>query len=167
MSTHAKLLSSVFDEKVVKLLQSLLLKEEIFYLRDLSRETGVSLATTHRIVQKLLKMGLVVKVTKNKLVYYQIVKTSPIFRELYTIVIGSSVDPISMFKEKVKKGYGDQVNVFIGKDKRKVFVISNHLKPDFLKTTCEEIKRATGIQLEALPVAPAQFKQMRSMGLIE
>ena len=47
------LMSKIFDIKTVKVIEILLKKRGRFYLRDLSRESGVSLATTYRIVQKL------------------------------------------------------------------------------------------------------------------
>ncbi len=167
MNTHAKLLAQVFDEKTVKLLQCLLRKEEIFYLRNLSRESGVSLATTHRIVQRLLKMGLVTKESKDKMVYYQITRSSPIFRELYSMIIGASSNPISLLKKELKEQYGDNANIYTRKDGKQIFVISNEVKPDFLSSISENIQKLTGAKLDILLVTPTQFKQMREMGLVK
>ena len=61
MVERLNLLESVFDKKTVKILEELLNIKNIFYLRDLSKKTGVSLATTYRIIQKLVKLGIVEK----------------------------------------------------------------------------------------------------------
>ncbi len=166
MSTHAKLLSEVFDEKTVKLLQCLLRKEDIFYLRDLSRESGVSLATTHRIVQRLLKMGLVTKEVKDKIIYYQLLKSSPVFRELYSIIIGTTADPVTILKKDLKEQYGGKASIYTRKDGKQIFIISSEVKSDFLNDTCDAIHKVTGVKLNVLLISPNQFKQMRSMGLV-
>lgn len=166
MRTQAKLLAEIFDEKMVRLLQCLLMKEDIFYLRTLSRESGVSLATTHRVVQRLLKMGLVTKEVKDKIRYYRLAKSSPVFRELYSVIIGTSANPIAMLKDNLNEEYGDKASVYTSKNGKQIFVISNNVKPDFLRETCETIQKVTGVKLGALLVSPVQFKQMRVIGLI-
>ncbi len=67
-----QLLATIFDKKTVAILQNLLKKKDEFYLRDLSRESKVSLATTYRIVSKLAELGLVHKNKKEKTTEYKI-----------------------------------------------------------------------------------------------
>ena len=50
LNMKKKLLGTVFDAKTVAVIYALLGKKGRFYLRDLSRESGVSLATAHRII---------------------------------------------------------------------------------------------------------------------
>lgn len=164
MQSHAKLLSEVFDDKIVTILKCLLSKDNIFYLRDLSRETNVSLATTYRIIQRLMRLGLVTKNASNKIVYYQLAKNSEVFKELYQVIIGNSTSPLMVLRKRIEEKCGDGANVY-AKDK-KIFVISNKLKPEALTLICEEIRELIGIKLDALLVSPTQFKQMKSMGLV-
>jgi len=87
-----KLLSDIFDKKTVDVIVKILSKEDIFYLRDISRESGVSLATTYRIAQKLVKIGLVKKDSLDKFTYYKIQKNSPVHDELAALFIGKKTD---------------------------------------------------------------------------
>lgn len=166
MASYAKLLSEIFDEKTVRVLESLLHKDEVFYLRDLSRESGVSLATTHRIVQKLLKMGLVAKVVKNKIIYYQLIKSSPMFKELYQMIVGTTADPLTMLKDKLQRAYGEKASLYASKGGKRVFIIGNEINSDFLRETVNNIYNTTGKKLSVLTVSPIQFKQMKEMGLV-
>lgn len=163
---RSALLASLFDKKTVEVLKKLLRKKDIFYLRDLSRETGVSLATTYRIVQKLMKIGLVSKEKKDKFTFYTLLRHSPVYEELHSLVIGAVQDPLQLLKSILEEKYSN-FNIYTtkGKDK-KIFVISEHIKPKNIDTILDQIVEKTGVKLSCLIFAPFQFEQMKSAGLI-
>jgi len=167
MHNKSALLATLFDAKTVEVLKKLLVKKDIFYLRDLSRETNVSLATTYRIVQKLTKLGLVSKEQKDKFTFYTLVKDSPVYKELYTLIIGTAPDPIATLRSELeKKGKEFSLYLLKGREK-KIFIVSAKLDDATVKPIIDKIAGKTGQKLNYLVLKPAQFNQMQEMGLID
>lgn len=168
MQNKSALLANLFDAKTVEVLKKLLIKPGTFYLRDLSRETGVSLATTYRIVQKLAKLGLVAKEQRDKFTFYTLVKESPAFKELYSLIIGVAPDPISALRTALEGKYGSKFSLYLLKGKeKKVFVISDIADNKAVKAIIDKVADKIGKKLNHLVLAPAQFSQMQEMGLID
>ncbi len=163
-----EILSNLFDKKTVELLKVLLIKEDIFYLRDLSRETKVSLATTYRIVQKLLKLDLVKKETKGKLVYYILNKNSEIHNQISTLVLGASAqDPLALLRQGLNEKYLGMYEIYVLKGKKKkIFIISDFIDSKFASEVIKNIKEQTSEVLDYMVVTKAQFDQMQQMGLV-
>ncbi len=153
-----KLLSSLFDEKTVLVLQRILPTTDIFYLRDVSRESGVSLATTYRIVQKLASLCLVEKQIQGKFNYYKIIKDSPVYDEIYELIIGTKPDQLKTLARALAQEFGSEVQVFVDK-KKGVLIVG-----DADKNQVNDIARNTDIK--TMVVSTEQFSQMRDMGLI-
>ena len=70
-TNYSKLLSTIFDEKIVAVLIVLLNKSNEFGVRELAREANVSIATTYRIIQKL-KLGVVFLVFRFRVVVLEV-----------------------------------------------------------------------------------------------
>ena len=167
MTNKSALLSNLFDAKTVDVLKKLLIKKDRFYLRDLSRETNVSLATTYRIVQKLAKLGLVLKEQNDKFTFYKLAKDSPAYRELYSLIIGTAPDPISALRTNLAEKYGSDFSLYLLKGKeKKVFVVSNIAENKDVRAVVDEVSNKMGQKLNHLVIKPAQFKQMQEIGLI-
>jgi len=167
MEEKSLLLAQLFDRKTIEVLKKLLLKKDIFYLRDLSRETSVSLATTFRIVQKLFSLGLVSKDHQDKFTFYRINRESQIYKEIYALVLGSTPDPIDLFKQQLKDKYFGLFQAFVTKDKdRRIFIVSEHVSQPDADTIAAVVHDTTGSKPNYIVVTPAFFDQMQSIGLI-
>jgi DNA-binding transcriptional ArsR family regulator len=161
--TTTELMSRLFDEKIVEILRLVLRKKDIFYLRDLSRESGVSLATVYRITQKCLEAGIVRKDKEGKTVFYRVDRKSPAFQAAYELIIGKPED----IRKVLQREIGSNAKIFFKKgDKGKVFVVGKNLNKDILKTKVEKVSIEAGIALKALFLSPEQFSEMREMGLV-
>jgi len=168
MQNKSALLANLFDAKTVEVLKKLLIKQDIFYLRDLSRETNVSLATTFRIVQKLAKLGLVAKEQKDKFTFYTLVKDSPAYKELYTLIIGASPDPISALRKGLESKYGSDFLLYLLKGKeKKIFVISDKADSSNVRDVVDAVSNKIGNKINHIVLKTAQFEQMKDMGLID
>ncbi len=164
MEGRAILLSSLFDRKTVELLKRLLLKKDVFYLRDLARETSVSLATTYRIVQRLCSLGLVKKEQKDKFTFYYLVRDSAIFNEIHDLVIGSAPDPLQIFKEKL---LGKYTNFKLYKDKdKKIFIVSDEAGQPEVAEIAKAVQDQAGTKLNFMVLQPQMFESMNEMGLV-
>lgn len=156
-----EILSALFDDKTVRVLDKLLDKKGIFYLRELSKEADVSLATTYRIVQRLLDMGLVEKQMRDKFTYYNIKTNSPMFDELCGLLRGKKAEPLEVFKEKIKNM---GVSVYVTKTNQ-LFVVGDTISGE-LKPALDELN-AGGKKYKHMVIKEDQFKQMAELGLID
>lgn len=130
-------LSEVFDDKTVRILDNILKKEGTFYLRELSKETGVSLATTFRIIQNLLEKGLVEKEAQGKFNFYKINKKSALFEELRTLILGKKASPLDIIKRELPD------NMIFHKNQKEFFIVSN--KDINTKELASHVKKELGI----------------------
>ena len=135
------LLASIFDEKIVTILSELLKKRGRFYLRDLSRDTGVSLATTYRIIQKLKESNIVYKDGKEKIEFYEINRNSDEFKILKNIFYSDELETYTKIKNKLSEDYKDGFKIYIDKkDKNKIIIVSSIISEDnYLKLKNEFI----------------------------
>lgn len=163
MVERTSLLKKLFDEKTVIVLSELLNNPGIFYLRDISKSTKVSLATTYRIIQKLLNIGLVERKKVGKLTQY-IVKKGEKYNETYALLYGKKIDPLFIFKQKLKSKYLHNFSIF-KTENNKIFVITNKIIDIY--PTKKEIENQNNIKLDILTLDEKQFKQMRDMELIK
>ncbi len=167
MEAKSGLLANLFDRKTVEILKKLLLKKDIFYLRDLSRETKVSLATTYRIVQKLSSLGLVTKEQQDKFTFYKILRAAPIYQELCKLILGDMEDPAQIIKKDLREEFGPTYKVYQSRDKdKKIFIVSEQVKQVNVDALASKIHGQTGVKPTTMVVTPAFFEQMHSMGLI-
>jgi len=118
-------LANLFDKKTIEVLKKLLLKDGTFYLRDISRDTSVSLSTTFRIVQKLMGLGLVEKDQVEKFTIYKVKRDSAVFQDVYGLVFGKIDDPASQIRKAVSEMYpAAAYKIYKTDDKEgKIFVV--------------------------------------------
>jgi len=167
MEEKSLLLAQLFDRKTIEVLKKLLLKKDIFYLRDLSRETSVSLATTFRIVQKLMGLGLVAKDHQDKFTFYRLNRESQIYKEIYALVLGSTPDPVDLLKQQLKEKFVGLFQAYVTKDKdRKIFIVSEHVSQTDADAIAQTVHQATGTKPNYMVVTPSFFEQMQTIGLI-
>ncbi len=161
---RSNLLCMLFDDKTVAVLKKLLVKKDIFYLRDLSKESGVSLATTYRIVQRLKDLGIVQKKQQDKYSLYELTRSASIFEQVYNLIIGTLPEPSKVFIAKL--GAIGKFKFHITKDKT-VFVIGDPTKIDILNEASIEVEAETGTKVKYVLLTDIQFKQMQEIGLIK
>jgi len=168
MENRTQLLANLFDKKTIEVLKKLLLKDGTFYLRDISRDTSVSLSTTFRIVQKLMGMGLVEKDQVEKFTIYKVKRDSEVFQDVYSLVFGKTDDPAAQIKRAVSEKYPNATyKIYKTTDKDgKIFVVSNHIEQVFLDEILGNIVNITGKKPPTMLVTPEFFENMKTMGLV-
>jgi predicted transcriptional regulator len=159
--SNKEILATLFDDKTVRVLDKLLEKKGTFYLRELAKESDVSLATTYRIVQRLLELGVVEKKMHDKFVFYSLKANVPLFDELYGLLKGKKADPLESFCEKVA-GLG--VSIYTTKSNQ-LFVVGN-ADSTSIKGALDDLN-AGGKKYKHMILKEDQFKQMVELGLVE
>jgi len=159
------LLSNLFDKKTVEVLKKLLLKQKNFYIRDLSKETGVPLATTYRIIQKLVSLGLVEKNEMDKFVFYSVKKDSPVYQDVHTLVFGTSADPLELFRLTIKERHSGAFSAYKDKD-GKIFIVSDLIKEAEVAEIAAYVFGKTQTKPNYIVTTRDFFQKMQDMGLV-
>ena len=166
MSIDKSLLTEVFDEKIVNVIEALLSQEtDFFSIRELADKADVTISTTFRIVRSLEKVGFVKKVQRGRIKFFQIQKVAKAYKQLAQLFdIKTDID--ELIKTKIAEKYGDiEIELFSPKkDKNKIFLISEQDLDDAELT--KEIAPQANKKLSLLHITPEQFQKMKNMKLI-
>lgn len=158
------LMGKLFDIKTVKVIEVLLTKRGRFYLRDLSRESGVSLATTFRIVQKLKNVDIVYKDGKEKIEFYELDRNSTNFSVLKDIFMESEKKPGEIIKQELHNIHGLEPRIYYERsNKNKIIVISSLTE----KKEIEKMKDKFGEDLKIVLFSNSQFIEMKNAGFVK
>lgn len=117
-----KLLEQIFPQNQVKVVNQILKKDEVVFLRDIARETGVPLATTFRIAQRLKDQGLLKQEKRLKFTVYVLNKTSDIYKELKQVFEGPKEDLVTKLKNIIST-LNIAFELFALLDRKDTFVI--------------------------------------------
>jgi predicted transcriptional regulator len=161
------LLEELFDQNIIKIIQLFISnKGRDFYLREISKESNVSIATTSRIMFKLVKLNIIVlnKVNKFKLYTLNVnsnVKYLESFMKKDLQILDKFIESIKHFSEV------DQI-ILHGeemKDRANVFLIGNNINTNAIKEVVANIKEGNKFTVSALVLTKEQYDQMSQMGL--
>jgi len=161
----SEILEDLFDSKILKILKHFMKNpDKEFYLRELSRITRVSPASTYRILNRLVKLDiLLVKEIKTAKLYS--IKQNKTVEFMKSIL---EVDVIELFVEQASKV--DQVEevMLLGKkeqDKANLLLLGDSIDTAKVKLFAGVIKEEHGFTINHMSLSRDQFEQMSSMGL--
>ena len=158
-----EVLEKVFDIKTVRVISALMTKRGRFYLRDLSRESGVSLATTYRIIQKLKKIDIVFKEGKEKIEFYELNRNSELFKVLCKIFKEEQKSAAEIIKGRLHELHGLEPRVYVDKNNNdKIIVVSSLTEKKEIKTIQGEVDESEKVVL----FSNSQFIEMKNAGFV-
>ena len=161
-------LSKVFDPKTIAVIYALLDKTGRFYLRDLSRESGVSLATAHRIVQKLVAVGMVRKDESDRIKFYEIDRSSDSFGILAGVLLDNVKTPAEILKDRLGTLHGSEPRIFIDReDTSKIVVVSSLIDKGNIDDITGFVKEEIGIEINPILFSNTQFIEMKKAGFVD
>ena len=160
-------LNNLFDSKKIAVIQIFLSdKEKEFYLAELSKEAAVPIATTYRIVNKFLELGIIdlIKVKKFK---------------LYKLSDNENTRYLEQFlkeEKQILKQFVKEASLIIGvtsvilhgkehKDKANILIIGENVDANEVKQLEGSIYTKFKFKITSLTLTADQFRQMTSMGL--
>jgi len=162
------ILSKIFDPKTVAVIYALLDKKGRFYLRDLSRESGVSLATAHRIVQKLVAIGMVRKDESDRIKFYEIDRGSDAFRVLAGVLLDKVKTPAEILKDRLGTLHGSEPRIFTDReDGDKIVVVSSLIDKSNIEDITGFVKEEIGIEINPVLFSNTQFIEMKKAGFVD
>ena len=161
------ILEQLIDPKVIKILRIFFENDKKqFYLREIAKNTGVSAASTFRLLNKLVQMRIISLIHSAKFKTYiladnettrflgQLIKKE---KQILQILV-TRVKDISGLDEVILYGKED-------KDKANVLLIGNNIEAGSVKDVCSGIKEEFNYTINPLILNRDQYDQMNSMGL--
>jgi len=161
------ILKQLFDKKIIRILDVFLSdKGKQFYLRELSRDAGVSPATTYRILNRLVKADIIKEIKISKFKVYQIQENDK--TKKLSKLIKSEVSPIDMFVESVRNIEGVDSVILHGKKTSKganILIIGRDDLSDGVNKVSIDIEKKYNFKIDFLILSDFQFRQMTRLGV--
>ncbi len=161
------ILEGLFDTKILKITRLFINeKENQFYLREISKKVNVPIATTFRIVKKLLKLEIIEEIKIKKFKLYKLKESlNTKFLESF---IREEKRILDNFVERIKQIPGVNSLILHGremKDRANILLIGESIDSNQIKQICADIKEKYNFTISSLTLTEDQFTQMSSMGL--
>jgi len=160
-----EILTELFDNKVLNILK-FFLKDETgeYYLREISRLTKVSPATTYRILNKLVALEIlsVKEIKTAKLYSLQQNKSIDFLKNLV------EVDVIQFFVEQASKLENVEEILLLGnkgRTKANLLLLGTNIDTGKIKLLTGEIKEKYDYTINQMTLIREQYEQMSAMGL--
>lgn len=162
-----EVLHSLIDSKKIFILDVLLNAHEEMVLKEIAEKSKVPMASTFRILQELVRQGLLHKRKWKTSTIYSCVQNekTDVLKELFS----NEYDGVSEFVQLVGDGAGVQSIISHGaqrKGKANLLVIGENLDGVKLEEASQKV-RERGFDLTYLPVTKKQYEQMAKMGLYQ
>jgi hypothetical protein len=162
-----KILEGLFDKKILTILKMFIKKkDQQFYLREISKATKVPLASTHRILNKLLELDVVERTKIKHLKIYKLKENEKtkylesVFEEKKTI--------LDEFVEQASNLSGIKTIISSGreeKDKANLLIIGEDVDNSLFREIIVKIKEKYNFTITHLVLTEAQYQQMAAMNL--
>lgn len=165
--SNLKILEELFDKKKLAMLKFFLQnKDKEFYLRELSKETSIPIATAYRIIKKLMELDIIIQIKIKKFKLYKLNHGKDIdFLESF-LKEGKRV--IEEFIEKARQINNIQGIIMHGDEtetKANMLIIGENIDSNDIKKICAETKEKYSFIITPLTLTREQFEQMSNMGL--
>ena len=164
---NTQVLEQLFDNKVLKILKLFLNnKEKQFYLREVSKKSGVPLATTSRMIKKLTDIDIVRRIEINKFKLYTLSRNKS--TEFLEDFLREDKQVLNIFVDMIKGQPGIEEIILHGEirdNKANLLLIGENIQNGEIKTLCADIKEKYKFMISSLSLQREQFQQMSKMGL--
>lgn len=159
-----EVLQGLFDSKVVNIIK-LFIREESkqFYLREIAKIAKVSPASTYRILNRLVGMGIL-KVTEIKTAKLYNLDSNKTVDFLKSVL---EVDVVQYFVDRASQVSGVDEILLLSRDKAKanLIMLGSNVDLNETKKISGEIKERFGFTLNQMTLSREQYEQMSAMGL--
>lgn len=161
-----ELVQGLMDKKKLAVLDILFNSDEEMYLGEIAKAAKVPAATTYRIINEMVKLGLVKINQIKKLKLYSVDKNEKTL--FWGNILRKGVQVLDEFISIVKVIPGLQEIMLHGettKDRANLLIIGENLDEGVLKGAVGAIKEKHGFTITYLPLTLLQYKQMSAMGM--
>jgi len=160
-------LTELFDKKILSILNVIINdKTEGMYLGEISKASSVAPATTHRIINKLVRIEVLEEIRIKKLKLYKFRrygKTEFLFK-----LFKKDAMILKIFIDQVKEIEGLHAILLHGeeaRDRANVLLIGDNIDSEKIKEICGSIKEEHNFIISPLTLTAEQYDSMSKMGL--
>jgi sugar-specific transcriptional regulator TrmB len=162
-----KILENLFDRKILIILKLFLKrKDQQFYLKEISKQTKVPLASTYRILNKLVELEII---EKTKIKHLKIYKLSENEKTKYLeLVFEEKKTILDEFVEQASQIAGIKTIISSGreeKDKANLLIIGESIDNSLIRDIIVKIKEKYNFTITHLVLTEVQYQQMAAMNL--
>jgi hypothetical protein len=161
------ILEQLFDEKVLRILRLFYNNEQgEFYLREISKKSGIAVASTFRIMSRLLELEIVDLVQIKKFKLYKLGDNEN--TRFLGQFIRKQKQALEVFITRAKEISGIKIIMLQGREEKEmanVIIIGDDINKTAVKSLCGEIRDEFKFKITDLILQEEQFKQMDAMGL--
>lgn len=161
-----KVFETLFDDKIIKILRLFVNNpNEEYYLREISRHTKVSTATTFRIVNTMRDLELLKEQRNKHLKTYSLIAENASF---FIEMLEDKRSALQEFSDFVRGVEGVDLAILHGKEEKdrvSVLVVGHEIDSEEIRSKSIELKQKYGFNIILLVLDPEQYDQMVSMGL--
>lgn len=165
---NIEVLKSLFDNKRIRIINALLYeRNKQFYLRELSKVSNVSLATTYRILNQLVKLNIVKIIAVSKFKLYQINDNEQAM--FLAGILKERKRALQEFVDTVSAIKGINMIILHGEEtetKANLLIIGEDIDTDHLKRVSSSIKERFDFNITYMTLTSQQYEQMSSIGLL-
>lgn len=166
MVTPREVLEGLLEPSTFRILQLFVNNDDQrYYLREIAKLTKVPPASTYRVINHLVDIGILgVEHIKRFKLYYINIEQSQFLMD----ILQTRKSAVVEFINTVKEFDGVQLVVLHGKEDKKkanVLVIGNDMDIDSIKRNSAYISDKFKFNIILLTLTPDQYNQMSSMGL--
>jgi len=162
-----EVIKQLFDKKILRIIEVFVKhRGKQFYLRELSRESGVSPATTYRILRKLVQSGFVEEIVLSKFKVYQLIindKTKGLVK-----LLRDEINALDIFVKVMKDVEGIDTVILHGKktsSTANLLLIGSEAAAARIQEVVSEIKEKYSFTIDFLILSQLQFNQMTKLGV--
>jgi DNA-binding MarR family transcriptional regulator len=165
---ESNVLAGLLDEKLTRVI-SLFLKnpEKRFYLSEIARQSDVNTATTFRILNKIVKEGIVKATVIGKARTYQLTKGERV-QSLSRMLKRDDSDALEVFREKLEAF--PRVRLILVDSKTtheaKLIIVDDFTLKDRVERVANEIYESYRFKITFVEINPQQYKDMKAIGMI-
>ena len=156
------ILEQLIDPKVIKILRIFFENDKKqFYLREIAKNTGVSAASTFRLLNKLVQMRIISLIHSAKFKTYILADNET--TRLLGQLIKKEKQILQIFVTRVKGIEGVEEVILSGKeekDKANIQLIGNNIPIETIKSICSDIKKEFNYTISPLILNREQYEQM-------
>lgn len=165
---NIEILKELFDEKIIEIIKLFLEHpEKQFYLSEVASLSKVSVTTTFRILNKLIKSGFINDTIIGKFRVYRLEKGEK--ARFLSDFLKKEYDPVEIFLNKIKMQ--SRLNMIILKERNpnsaKFLLVGNFISPEDIERVCHDIKRSHNFSISFLVLSEKQFESMKEMNIYE
>ncbi|MBT4595884.1 helix-turn-helix domain-containing protein [Candidatus Woesearchaeota archaeon] len=160
-------LEKLIEKKLLLLIKTILSEpNKEFYLQELSEKSKVPIATTFRLLNKLIELKLIEERKISRFTIYKLSKNKEI--EFLSKLFKFEIDPIKEFSDLVNAKFAISSIYRQGEksDKKSNLVILGYdIEANQISEIAKEIKVNYNYLINFIILTPEQFKQMENMGI--